>query len=161
MTADAYPDLERVDRFYDALQNLDAEVLSLQGITDCVVLLGTNDLSALDMGGLKSRMNTLVSRLQLFCRLWVGTLLPKEHANNGKYEQVKASRLVMNAWIREHRRPDVIDFEAVTHAPDNVHHFLDGLAVDGIHPSAAGHGVMADEVVRVLRSHGVQSQQAP
>ncbi|MGZ3458743.1 MAG: SGNH/GDSL hydrolase family protein, partial [Archangium sp.] len=34
--------------FYDALQNLDQEVLSLRGITDCIVLLGTNDLGALD-----------------------------------------------------------------------------------------------------------------
>jgi len=141
--------------FYDALQNLDAEVLSLQGITDCVVLLGTNDLSALDMGGLKSRMNTLASRLQPFCRLWVGTLLPKEKSNHGSYEVVKQQRLEMNAWIRA-TFPDVIDFEAVTRQPANVHLFLDGLEVDGIHPSAEGHRVMATEAARVLREAGVQ-----
>ncbi|WPB78760.1 SGNH/GDSL hydrolase family protein [Archangium violaceum] len=147
--------------FYDGLRMLDGEALVLSGITDCIVLLGTNDLSGVPDSKLLADMERLTERLKPFCRTWTGTLLPKEHANNGKYEQVKASRLVMNAWIREHRRPDVIDFEAVTHAPDNVHHFLDGLDVDGIHPSAAGHGVMADEVVRVLRVHGVQSQQAP
>ena len=141
--------------FYDALQNLAAEVLSLQGIADCVVLLGTNDLSAVDMGGLKSRMNTLVSRLQPFCRLWVGTLLPKEKSNHGNYEVVKQQRLEMNAWLRA-TFPDVIDFEAVTRRPDNVHLFLDGLEVDGIHPSAEGHRVMATEAARVLREAGVQ-----
>ncbi|HEX5747297.1 MAG TPA: GDSL-type esterase/lipase family protein [Archangium sp.] len=141
--------------FYDALRNLDAEVLSLQGITDCIVLLGTNDLSALDMGGLKSRMNTLVSRLQPFCRLWVGTLLPKEKSNHGSYEVVKQQRLELNAWIRA-TFPDVIDFEAVTRQPGNVHLFLDGLEVDGIHPSVEGHRVMATEAARVLREAGVQ-----
>ncbi len=49
----------------------------------------------------------------------------------------------MNEWIRTHRRPDIIDFEVVTRAPDNVHHFIDGLDEDGIHPNAAGHRVMA------------------
>jgi lysophospholipase L1-like esterase len=141
--------------FYDAMQNLDAEVLSLQGITDCVVLLGTNDLGALDMARLKSRMNTLVSRLQPLCRVWVGTLLPKEKSNHGSYEVVKQQRLEMNAWMRA-TFPDVIDFETVTRRPDNVHLFLDGLEVDGIHPSAEGHRVMATEAARVLREAGVQ-----
>ena len=82
-----------------------------------------------------------------------GTLLPKEKSNHGDYEVVKKQRLEMNAWIRT-TFPDVIDFEAVTRQPGNVHLFLDGLEVDGIHPSALGHQVMADEVVRVLRSSG-------
>lgn len=94
-----------------------------------------------------------------FCRAWVGTLLPKELAAGGKYEEVKVSRLAMNAWIRTHRQPDVIDFEAVMHAPDSVHRFIDGLDEDGVHPNAAGHRVMADEVVRVLRADGVRPQE--
>ncbi|HEX5753197.1 MAG TPA: SGNH/GDSL hydrolase family protein [Archangium sp.] len=147
--------------FYDGSRLLDGEALVLSGITDCIVLLGTNDLSGVPDSKLLADMVQLTERLKPFCRTWTGTLLPKEHAHNGKYEQVKSSRLVMNTWIREHQQPDVIDFEAVTRAPDNVHHFLDGLAVDGIHPSVAGHRVMADEVVRVLRARGVQPQQAP
>ncbi|HEX8441175.1 SGNH/GDSL hydrolase family protein [Archangium sp.] len=143
--------------FYDGLMNLDAEVLSLQGVTDCIVLLGTNDLSSLPTSGLQARMNTLISRLRPFCRPWVGTLLPKEKSNHGNYEVVKAQRLEMNAWIRA-TFPDVIDFEAVTRQPGNVHLFLDGLEVDGIHPSAEGQRVMATEVVRVLREKGVQPQ---
>ncbi|WNG41155.1 SGNH/GDSL hydrolase family protein [Archangium violaceum] len=143
--------------FYEELMNLDQEVLSLEGITDCIVLLGTNDLSSLELAGLQSRMSTLVSRLKPFCRTWVGTLLPKEKTNHGDYEVVKRDRLAMNAWIRA-TFPDIIDFEAVTRQPDNVHLFLDGLEVDGIHPSAAGQRVMADEVVRVLREAGVQPE---
>ena len=144
--------------FYDALMNLDQEVLALQGVTDCILLLGTNDLSSLGTSALQARMNTLISRLRPFCRPWVGTLLPKEKSNHGDYEVVKAQRLEMNAWIRA-SFPNVIDFEAVTRQPNNVHLFIDGLEVDGIHPSAEGHRVMATEVVRVLREAGVRPEQ--
>lgn len=139
--------------FYDGMLNLDAEVLALEGITDCIVLLGTNDLSAVTVDKLQARMNTLVERLRPFCRTWVGTLLPKEKSNHGDYALVKTQRLAMNAWIRD-TFPDVIDFEAVTRQPGNVHLFLDGLEVDGIHPSAEGHRVMGNEAARVLREAG-------
>ena len=145
--------------FYDGLRMLDGEALVLSGITDCIVLLGTNDLSGVPDSKLQANMIELMERLMPFCRTWTGTLLPKEYANNGKYEEVKASRLAMNAWIRTHRQPDVIDFEAVMHAPDSVHRFIDGLDEDGVHPNAAGHRVMADEVVRVLRADGVRPQE--
>lgn len=145
--------------FYDALRLLDGEVLVLSGITDCIVLLGTNDLSGVPDSELQADLVELTQRLKPFCRTWVGTLLPKEHASNGKYEEVKASRLALNAWIRAHRQPDVIDFEAVMHAPGDVHRFIDGLDEDGIHPNAAGHRVMAGEVVRVLRADGVLPQE--
>ncbi|HZI05022.1 MAG TPA: SGNH/GDSL hydrolase family protein [Archangium sp.] len=115
--------------FYDGLRMLDGEALVLSGITDCIVLLGTNDLSGVPDSKLQANMSELMERLKPFCRT--------------------------------HRQPDIIDFEAVTRAPDNVHHFIDGLDEDGIHPNAAGHRVMADEVVRVLRANGVPPQQAP
>jgi lysophospholipase L1-like esterase len=47
----------------------------------------------------------------------------------------------------------------VTRQPDNVHLFIDGLEVDGIHPSVEGHRVMATEVVRVLREAGIQPEE--
>jgi lysophospholipase L1-like esterase len=140
--------------FYGALTELDQEVLALSGITDCLILLGTNDLSAVTDEELQERMTQLFDRLQPFCRLWVSTLLPKEKSNYGDYEVVKASRLVFNAWLRRQTRAHLIDLEAVTRAPDNVHLFIDGLEVDGIHPSVEGHRVMAAEVVRVLRTRG-------
>ncbi len=144
--------------FYDALMKLDQEVLQLQGVTDCIVLLGTNDLSGLETSELLRDLNTFVSRLRPLCRPWVATLLPKELSNHGDYNVVKTQRLEMNAWIRA-TFPHVIDLEAVTRQPDNVHLFIDGLEVDGIHPSDEGHRVMATEVVRVLREAGIQPQE--
>ncbi|WP_163998251.1 SGNH/GDSL hydrolase family protein [Pyxidicoccus caerfyrddinensis] len=142
--------------FYDALELLDAEVLALEGITDCLVLLGTNDLGA--DGALpqaESRMLRMVERLKPFCRVWVSTLLPKEKSNYSSYAAVKVQRVGFNDWLRKGSTgTDLIDLEAVTRRPDNVHLFLDGLVADGIHPNAAGHKVMATEVVRVLREQG-------
>jgi lysophospholipase L1-like esterase len=136
------------------MQNLDQEVLKLSGATDCVLLLGTNDLTAISVAQLESRMTTVLTRLKPFCRLWVSTLLPKEKTNYGSYEQVKVDRVAFNTWIRQQTLANVIDLEAVTRSPTNVHLFIDGLEVDGIHPSAQGHRVMAAEVVRVLRARG-------
>ncbi|MDY7229615.1 SGNH/GDSL hydrolase family protein [Hyalangium rubrum] len=141
--------------FWGALDTLDQEVLALSGVTDCLILLGTNDLSAVTDEQLQARMTRLLDRLQPFCQPWVSTLLPKEKSNHGNYEVVKASRLVFNAWVREQKRAHVIDLEAVTRQPNNIHLFIDGLEVDGIHPSAEGHRVMAAEATRVLRDNGL------
>jgi lysophospholipase L1-like esterase len=137
--------------FWGALMNLDQEVLPISGATDCLVLLGTNDLTALSVTDLEKRMTTLINQLKPFCHPWVSTLLPKEKTNYGSYDQVKQDRATFNAWIRQQTLADVIDLEAVTRQPANVDLFIDGLEVDGIHPSAQGHRVMAAEVVRVLR----------
>ncbi|MDC0708227.1 GDSL-type esterase/lipase family protein [Stigmatella sp. ncwal1] len=141
--------------FYDALQYLDREVLSLPGVTDCVILLGTNDLGAVSDAELQARMTRMFDRLKPHCKLWVSTLLPKEKSNYGSYEAVKASRLVFNGWLRQQTQAELVDLEAVTRSSSNVHLFIDGLDVDGIHPSKQGHQVMAAEVVRALRSKGL------
>jgi lysophospholipase L1-like esterase len=133
------------------LQSLDQEVLALSGVTDCVLLLGTNDLTALSVQELAARMARLIERLKPFCRVWVSTLLPKERSSDAPYEQVKRDRVAFNEWIRQQTLAEVIDLEAVTRSPTNVHLFIDGLEVDGIHPSLQGHQVIAAEVARVLR----------
>lgn len=142
--------------FFDALELLDGEVLAMEGITDCIVLLGTNDLGV--EGGLpqlQARMLRMVERLRPFCHVWVSTLLPKEKSNHSPYNVVKTQRLAFNDWLRKGATgADIIDLEAVTRRSDNPHLFLDGLVADGIHPSAEGHQVMATEVVRVLRERG-------
>lgn len=142
--------------FYDALKLLDGEVLAVKGVTDCLVLLGTNDLG--EDGAeeqMEARMLLLVQRLQPFCRVWVSTLLPKEKTNYGSYELVKSQRLEFNAWLRAGGTgAEVIDLEAVTRRPANVHLYLPGLTVDGIHPTAEGHRVIAAEVARVLKERG-------
>jgi len=101
---------------------------------------------------MQERMTGLLNRLQPFCKLWVSTLLPKEKTNYGDYETVKAGRLAFNSWLRRQTRFQLIDLEAVTRQPGNTHLFIDGLEVDGIHPSTEGHRVMASEVARVLRA---------
>ncbi|HEX8700088.1 MAG TPA: SGNH/GDSL hydrolase family protein [Myxococcaceae bacterium] len=140
--------------FWGVREYLDQEVLALSGITDCIILLGTNDLGAVTDAEMQERMTSLLNRLQPFCRLWVSTLLPKEKTNYGSYEEVKAGRLAFNAWLRAQTRFQLIDLEAVTRQPGNVHLFIDGLEVDGIHPSPEGHRIMAAEVARVLRARG-------
>ncbi|MCP3098477.1 GDSL-type esterase/lipase family protein [Myxococcus sp. K15C18031901] len=144
--------------FYDALRLLDDEVLAVTGVTDCIVLLGTNDLG--ETGAeeqMEARMLVLVQRLEPFCHVWVGTLLPKEKTNYGAYALVKTQRLQFNAWLRAGGTgAEVIDTEAVTRRPDDVHRYLDGYGADGIHPSAEGHKAIAAEVARVLREKGVQ-----
>lgn len=142
--------------FYDALERLDGEVLSLRGVTDCLVLLGTNDLGDDGaLGQIQARMLRMVERLEPFCRVWVSTLLPKEKSNHSPYPVVKTQRLAFNDWLRSGATgTDLIDLEAVTRRPDDVHRFLDGLVQDGIHPSLEGHRVMSTEVVRVLREQG-------
>ena len=86
--------------FREALRLLENEVLVLSGITDCVILLGTNDLSSHTELELQQEMTTLVTRLKPFCRTWVGTLLPKNRYLAAGYEGPKARRLVHNAWLR-------------------------------------------------------------
>ncbi|NPD23501.1 SGNH/GDSL hydrolase family protein [Corallococcus sp. AB004] len=144
--------------FWDANLQLPQEVLSLQGVTDCVVLLGVNDLAAegMTVPKLQQRMTQLLDQLQPMCKLWVSTLLPKEKmgADGGDFELMKAQRHEFNAWLRSLTRAQIIDLEAVTRQPGNVDLFIDGLEVDGIHPSVEGHRVMADEAARTLKAKG-------
>lgn len=135
----------------DALAALNEEVLSLSGVTDCVVLLGTNDLGSKTDSYIDSRLGLLFSRLAPFCQVWAGTLLPKERTSEGSYEDVKARRLLVNAWLRT--RPQgvrLVDFEAVLADPANVHKFKPGLGEDGIHPTVQGQAVMGAEAARVF-----------
>jgi lysophospholipase L1-like esterase len=141
--------------FYDALQYLDREALALTGVTDCIILLGTNDLGASSDAQLQERMTLLINRLKPQCKLWVSTLIPRERSKYADFETVKASRIVFNTWIRQQTLAEPIDLEAVTRSPSDVHQFIEGLDVDGIHPSQQGHQVMAAELVRVLRAKGL------
>jgi len=136
----------------DATDNLAGEVLVLPNITDCVVLIGTNDLAGATAGEIEAQMTTLFRALQPHCQVWASTLLPKERTSSGDYEVVKARRVEINGWLRGGTAPadHVIDLESVTRSPASVHLFAPGLGEDGIHPSVQGHRVMAAEVARVF-----------
>ncbi len=135
----------------EAIAGLKNEVFTLQGITDCLVLLGTNNLGSLTADQIDARLATLFDQLRPFCHIWAGTLLPKETTSNGVLSTVIARRLAVNDWIR-HQAPidHVIDFEPALAAPGDVNHFAAGLGEDGIHPSIAGQAVMGQEAAKAL-----------
>src|SRR5256885_13372084 len=136
---------------FDAASGLDAEVFTLQGITDCVVLVGTNDLGGNTADQINAGLEALFARLRPFCGIWAGTLLPKEYTTNGVYATVVARRIAVNDWIRHQAQvKGVIDFEPVVALPGNINHFGPGLGADGIHPTVAGPRLMGQEAARVL-----------
>lgn len=129
------------------LDNLESEIFSVEGVTDCIVLLGTNDLGGTPAGRIEQTLDLLYNRLRPFCRVYAGTLPPKEMAG------LEDDRAHINAWIRNHARVDgVIDFEAVLAEPGNVNRFREGMAMDHVHPSVEGHAAMGKEVARVIRA---------
>ncbi len=136
----------------DAIQALSTEVFTLEGITDCVALIGTNDLGSLTAENIVARIGDLLDQLRPFCRPWLGTLLPKEIAGGPfDYQTIVERRAQVNDWIR-HRADvsGVIDFEAALAMPDDVNRFGPGLGEDGIHPSIDGQRIMGEEAARVL-----------
>src|SRR5690606_27647407 len=57
---------------------LEDEVLALEGATDCVILLGTNDLGASDAERLTDDLAALYDDLAGHCTVWAATLPPKD-----------------------------------------------------------------------------------
>ena len=142
----------------DTLAQLSGDVLALQGITDCVVLIGTNDLHALAPPLLESKLTALFDRLRPFCRVWAGTFPPISRPSDD-HATIVSRRMEVNDWIR-HRAAvaDVIDFESVLAAPGDVNSFREGLdSGDGIHPSVQGQHAMGVEAARVLAPPTLQS----
>ena len=134
-----------------AIAALGSEVFTLQGITDCIVLLGTNNLGTWTADQIEARLAALFDQLRPFCHVWAGTLLPKERTPNGTYSDVVSRRVAVNDWIRHQAAVDgTIDFEAVLAATGNMNLFAPGLGSDGIHPSIAGQSAMGHEAARVL-----------
>jgi lysophospholipase L1-like esterase len=85
------------------------------------------------------------------CRVWAGTLLPKETTTTGEPWLVNARRGEVNDWLR-HRAPafGVVDFERAMAMPEDRNRFAPGLAQDGIHPTYTGQRVMAELAAHVL-----------
>jgi lysophospholipase L1-like esterase len=139
----------------DELTYLDGEVLSLDHVTDCVVLIATNDL-ALPATRIETLYGQLIARLQPFCRVWAGALLPKER------HDVPETRHAVNAWLRTQAPvAGVIDFEAAMEAaPDDPDHFAPGLDEDGIHPTAKGYAVMGQAAFDYLTAHALSPERS-
>ena len=136
---------------FDATARLQHDVFTMQGLTDCLVLIGTNDLGGNTAEAIEAGLSTLFDDLRPVCRVWAGTLLPKEQNCCSDYATVVARRSAVNDWIRHQAKVNgVIDFEPVLAQPGNVNQFAPGLGADGIHPTVAGQLLMGKEAARVL-----------
>ncbi|HLT30701.1 MAG TPA: GDSL-type esterase/lipase family protein [Myxococcaceae bacterium] len=133
-----------------AAERLDEEVLSHTGITDCLVLLGTNDLHSHDADQLAAKLEAIFDRLRPHCRVWASPLLPKERTSVGSLSEVLARREAVNAWIRE--SADLHGVVALDEAVegDDPGRFATGLGEDGIHPSHRGQEVLGQAAADIL-----------
>lgn len=136
---------------FDAIDHLNAEVLTLKGLTDCLILIGTNDLGGNTAEQIEAGLANLFDKLRFSCRVWASTLLPKDRTSNGVYATVVTRRLAVNDWIRHQAKVDgVLDLEPALAAPGNINLFGPGLGEDGIHPSVAGHLIMGQVAAKTL-----------
>ena len=129
-----------------AVTRLDADVLDQAGVSDVIVLQGTNDLAsspAAGAGQIIAVLRTIIRRLNRNgLRAVVGTLLPADTPRSPK------TRDRVNKWIRHSGEPDaVIDFHAALRDPSRPNrplpHYDSG---DGLHLSNAGYRAMARAV---------------
>ena len=137
----------------DALRSLGEDVLSIDGITDCVILLGTNDLADRSDAYIVARLEEIARRLRSRCQVWVGTILPKEWTPRGDYPLVKQRRQAVNQRLRG-SSAQVIDFDAALRDPLSPDQLRAGTSADGIHLTAAGHRLLAEEVMRAFDRRG-------
>ena len=137
---------------WGALHHLEEEVLALDGVTDRIVLLGTNDLGAVDEDELADDLAALYDALDGFCRVWAATLPPKDRPD--VTDEMRRVRREVNEWIRgEAEVAGVIDFERVLADPEDPDRWAEGLDEDGIHPSVEGQRRMGEEAARFLEAH--------
>ena len=129
-----------------ALEYLSTEVLSAEGITDCLILIGTNDLGGTPASKIEENYEQLIDRLLPFCRVHLGVLPPKERA------EIQGDRAALNDWIRAHQKASsAIDFESVLAAPGDPTRFAPGLGMDGIHPTVEGQFRMGRQAAEALQ----------
>lgn len=134
----------------EAIEHVPDEVAVLPGITDCLVMIGTNNLWNRDEHQIADILTRLIDDLEPICTVWLGTLPPKDRPEIG--EEIRRRRRAVNGWIRsEAKVAGVIDFEAVLRSPDDPDVWLPGLAEDGVHPSVQGQFVMGEEAARFLQ----------
>ncbi len=133
----------------DALASVDRDVLSMEGITDCVILLGTNDLGDHPDVYIVTQLEALAHRLASACQVWTGTILPKDWTLRGSYPLVAQRRKAVNDWLRK-SRDHLIDFDAALRDPASPHRLKPGTSADGIHINANGHRLVALELVKAM-----------
>lgn len=132
----------------NAWSRLERDVLSLAGVTEVVVFVGTNDLSdgtshELVVDGLASLAHRIHAAGR---RAFVATMVPRR----GGYlwsEDQEAQRRLTNDWIRRQSLFDaVLDLEAVVDDPESPGQLHARLDADKTHPNSAGYKAIAESV---------------
>jgi lysophospholipase L1-like esterase len=145
-----------------ALDRLDRDVFSQTGITDLLLLEGTNDIAKMphnyDAEQIIDGMKKIAKRAHdKDVRIYVGTVLPFRDASYLQYdwtftEEGEVTRKQINAWIRSTDEIDgVIDYEKALADPKDPERVL---AIydsgDHVHPNDAGYKAMAEAVDAAL-----------
>lgn len=156
-----HPSPQKMGGLYGAagLERFDEDVLSLPGLTHCIIQIGTNDIGhpgwndvpeseLITLEAYAAAMRRLCEKLHarnvLAC---AATLCPR--ALNGSYTtEREALRLACNEWIRTAPCFDaVLDFDAVLRREDGEMGMKDGYALpDGLHPAPLGGLMMAKSI---------------
>ena len=142
----------------NGLARFDRDVLSVNGVSHVVVLLGINDIG---MGSAARNPDEVVSADDLIAGL--KQLATRAHARNlkvigatltpfgqaGYYTaQGEEKRLAVNAWIRAAKELDgFVDFDAAVRDPNKPSQLQAAFdSSDHLHPSDAGYKAMADSI---------------
>jgi lysophospholipase L1-like esterase len=149
------------------LARFERDALSVPGVTDIVLLEGTNDIgfpgaklgdfelaaatAAPSVDEILSGYQQLIARAHARgIRIFGCTIMPTEGAAvAGYYSELKdRDRQAINRWIRSSKAFDgVIDFDAVMRDPDHPSRLLPGFASeDHLHPNDDGYRRMASAI---------------
>lgn len=132
------------------LLHFENDVGSIPAVTDCIVLLGTNDLCTYSAGKLEAHLTMLYDQLRPRCRVWTATLTPREQENDGDLAVAQSELRQINAWLLARGQDPVIDFGAATRDPDHPDDWLPPFEMDGVHPNDEGAAAMAEAAARAI-----------
>jgi lysophospholipase L1-like esterase len=154
-----------------ALARFDRDALSVPGVTDIVLLEGTNDigfpgaklgdLALAPIADAPAAEDIINAYRQLIARAHVRgvrvigcTIMPSEGVAISGYhsEDKERTRQAVNHWIRTSREFDgVVDFDAVVRDPAHPARLLPRLASnDHLHPNDTGYQAMANAIDLLL-----------
>ncbi|MHB8419702.1 MAG: SGNH/GDSL hydrolase family protein [Myxococcales bacterium] len=137
-----------------ALDNLDQEVLAVQGVTDSVTLLGTNNLGGPSAQDIEAALSQIYQKLHPW-RVYGATLLPKD-PSDPDLAAIQAELTSIDGWLRGGSAPidALVDFQSVLWAsPSDPVDFAPGLGEDGIHPTVEGQLLMGQYAAQELRAN--------